>query len=491
MTTLSQRLFSSLPDGFFRPLAARSAAVYVDCADRLVEAAGETGRLPLAEAVAVVREVLMLHPRDALEADEGGDLSDVRARAGRFYNKLLEVRWLEAHSASLHERWAVISPALRPVLRMWKSLAVEELAELKGFADTLRQVCTTLEKEGIFAPQREPDDLRSEVKDLADRLGHAIEQLHSVEKLILAFERRQQASASGAETLRIFYHEFYEGEHMVCQDALRRGGLLSRLHRARSVVRDAMEHPVVRQRLADGIAAWRGVSMEDAWDRADTELSGIERSLAGIRARADAIDLRIAAFNRLSIQRLRYQTEMRGRRPELIKRYCDAMNALHAGEKFSQLHTAAAKPDFALLVPAAGFIHGTASLARPRKSRAAVPLDMITMRSAPEDDPAEMERLRERQRLALTPFRAARLIIRLLPEKGRSITTADFACGGTDELLDLMAAAAYAQAPDGHGHTVRWSVSTARRLGLTKPEEIPADAHAGWKVERLTLCRTA
>ena len=491
MPTLSQRLFSNLPDGFFRPLAGNSAAVYVDCADALVEAAGEVGRLPLSEAIAVVREVLILHPRETLEADEGGDLTDVRARAGRFYNKLLEFRWLEAHSASLHERWAVISPALRPVLRMLKSLAVEELAELKGFSDTLRGVCATLEKEGVLGPQREPDDLRSEVKDLADRLSHAIEQLHTVEKLVLAFERRQQTSTSGAETLRIFYHDFYEGEHMVCQDALRRGGLLSRLQRARGVVRDAMDHPVVRQRLADGIVAWRGGTVDEAFERSEKELRSLERSLAGIRARADAIDLRIAAFNRLSMQRLRYQTEMRGRRPEQIKRYCDAMNALHAGGKFSQLHTASMENDLTLLVSSASFIHGTASLARPRKGRVAVPLGMVALREAAEDDPAEMERLRERQRLALTPYRAARLISRLLPKKGGNVSTSDFACGGTEELLDLMAAAAYNQAPDGHGRTVRWSVTNARLQGLIKPEDIPHDAHAGWNVERFTISRTA
>ena len=491
MPTLSQRLFANLPDGFFRPLAGRSAAVYVVCADALVEAAGEAGRLPLTDAVAVVREVLILHPRESLEADEGGDLTDVRARAGRFYNKLLEFRWLEAHSASLHERWAVISPALRPVLRMLKSLAVEELAELKGFADTLRGVCTSLEKDGVLGPQREPDDLRSEVKDLSDRLSHAIEQLHTVEKLILAFERRQQSSTTGAETLRIFYHDFYEGEHMVCQDALRQGGLLSRLQRARSIVREAVDHPVVRQRLADAIVAWRGGTMDEAMDRAEAELTHLERSLAGIRARADAIDLRIAAFNRLSMQRLRYQTELRGRRPELMKRYCDAMNAAHAGDKFSQLHATSANTDLTLLVPAASFIHGIASLARPRKGRVAAPLGMMAVRETSKDDAAEMERLRERQRLALTPLRAARLIAKLLPTKGRRVTTAEFACGGTEELLDLMAAAAYNQAPDGHGRTVRWQISSARSAGLSKPEEIPQDPHAGWKVERFTIARTA
>ena len=52
--------------------------------------------------------------------------------------------------------------------------------------------------------------------DLNTRLGHAIAQLHSVEKIIHTFEQRQMRTRSGAETLQLFYAEFYEGSHMVC-----------------------------------------------------------------------------------------------------------------------------------------------------------------------------------------------------------------------------------------------------------------------------------
>jgi len=55
----------------------------------------------------------------------------------------------------------------------------------------------------------------------------------------------------------------------------------------------------------------------------------------------------MAAFNRLSQQRYRYQRwELCGRRPEIIKAYCDAINAAHAGGRFSEF--AGQSADFVL-----------------------------------------------------------------------------------------------------------------------------------------------
>lgn len=132
---LSERLADSFARGFFRPLARPSAPLYVDCADRLERAGDEGGQLAHEDAVVVVRETLALHPRAQLDADEGGDTQDLRLRAGKFFNKLIEARWLEPRTVSLDERWVLISPALSPLLRMLRDLAEDELAELKGFAD--------------------------------------------------------------------------------------------------------------------------------------------------------------------------------------------------------------------------------------------------------------------------------------------------------------------------------------------------------------------
>jgi len=45
----------------------------------------------------------------------------------------------------------------------------------------------------------------------------------------------------------------------------------------------------------------------------------------------------MADFARLSDARHRYQTEMRGRRPEQVKAYLDEAAQLHAGKSFTSL----------------------------------------------------------------------------------------------------------------------------------------------------------
>jgi len=484
---LSQRLFASVSADFFRPLVRPSAPVYVDGADRLITEAGEAGRVPQTEALAILREVLSQHPQVALQEDEGGGLQDIRARAGKLFNQMLQVRWIEEQSVSLNERWVVISPSLRPLMRTLRDLAEDEVAELKSFADTLRGVCTTLEQRDVLNPYLVPaTEMRGTIHDLLQRMESAILQLHGVEKLVHGFEKRQRETESGAETLRLFYHEFHEGQHMVCYDVLRGGGLLPRLQRARSRVRDAADDPLVIQHLADGIAEHRNLEVNEAWELAQTQMQRLDRQLAGLRLRAEAIDARVASFNRLSVQRYRYQSELRGRRPDMIKRYCDAVNAAHRGVKFNDLRIEA---DFALAAPEVDFFYGFASLARPRRARSPVALELGQSLSA-EDEAADLERLRQRQRFALTPHRAARLVAKLLKEHGPGIATDGFHLETTDELLDLMAAAAYTHGVDANsGDELRWQVLSSSREHSLEPESIPRDAQAGWRVERFTLAR--
>jgi len=491
-TYLSQRLAKFVSSDFFRPLTRPSTPIYVDCADRLVTEAGEAGRLPQADAIAIVREVLQAHPQVTLADEEGGGLQDVRARAGKMFNQLLTVGWVEEQPISLHERWVVVSPGLRPLLRMLRDLAEDDVAELKSFADTLRGVCATLEERRILDPLgQSAGELRASVHDLLDRMDLAIDQLHGVEKLVHGFERRQRETVSGAETLHLFYHEFHEGQHMVCYDALRGGGLLPRLQRARNRVRDAADEPAIIQHLADGICEQRHLEPTDAWNLATDQFRRLEKQLGGLRARAEAIDARMAAFNRLSVQRYRYQSELRGRRPEMIRQYCEAMNAAHRGSKFSELRV---KPDFDLQVPELECFYGSASLARPRRGRVPVALELSDGRSA-EDEAMDLERLKQRQRFALTPHRAARLVARLMraAQADTDVDTGAFHVETPEELLDLMAVAAYSHGIDaGHGREMHWRVASTSRedqKGL-HPEDIQRDAQGGWTVERFALIKS-
>ena len=487
-TPLSTRLSRSVSADFFRPLALRSAPAYIDCAERLIEEAGEAGRLSQKETIELIREVLAAHPIGLLDQDEGALIRDARQRAGQFFNRLLAAGWLEDQTLGLHERWAVIAPGLRPLLRMLRDLAEDNVAELKTFADTLRGLCETLEKKDVLDPLvRLPDDLRSTVTDLTQRLDHAIEQLHAVEKLVSGFEQRQRQSESAADTLSLFYNEFSQGQHMVCYDALRRGGLLTRIETARGRVSERQDDPLMRERLAEGLREHYGYSDNEAYDRALEMMRRLERDLAGLKRRADAIDLRMAAFNRLSQQRYRYQTELRGRRPELVKAYCDAISEQHRGQRFSDL---ANKPaDFSPLCLETKFFFGLEALYKPRRIKSPVDLSFGPTQAQQQDENDVLAAWKERQRLALTPQRAARLIAKLLPEKGGSTSTDEIRLETTDDLLDLLAAVAYEHAPALAGKRVRWSVDGLRRQYGMEPEVIPMDEQAGHRIERFTIRR--
>jgi hypothetical protein len=489
MPTLSQRLYANLPDGFFRPLARPSARVYVDCADVLVEAAGESGRVPLLEARALIQETVSLHP---VEEDDEAEAVDVRVRAGKYFNQMLNAGWIEDRPESLHERWIVISPVLRPLMDMLRELAADNIRELKSFADTLEGVCRTLEAEGVLDPLRQNgEELRSTVSDLNARLSHAITQLHSVEKVVHGFEQRQMQTRTGAETLQLFYGDFYEGQHMVCHDVLHRRGLLSRLQRARVVVREAADNPFAQERLAEGLTE-SGEDAKTAWLLAGDEFFRLLKALSGIRQRADAVDARIASFHQLSRQRFFYQSQMRGRRPEMARQLCEAVNREFAGKRFSDLDgdalTELLSPWRGLLTPEVECLHGTASLRSPRRMRQPVSLSLTDSRLEPPDE-TELARLREHLRVALTPERAARLVRLLLPEPEASIRTDGLTVASGEMFLDLVAAASFDHALTPEG-TLRWRVTLARDAGDLERAGVPYDDVGGWDVERFTLTRT-
>jgi hypothetical protein len=241
-------------------------------------------------------------------------------------------------------------------------------------------------------------------------------------------------------------------------------------------------------RLAEGLSAHYHWDENEAYHRAEKILRELEHRLAAIRLVADAIDARMASFNQLSQQRYRYQTELRGRRPEIVKAYCDAINAAHEGSRLGAMRDLT--PDFTPLVPEVRFFFGVESLARTRRTK--LPADLtFGGDSEGHDESAEdsLAALRERQRLALTPQRAARLVARLLPGKAKKVSTSDFSAADLDEMLDLLAIAAYESAITADGKRVKWQITGPGQSAGLHPESIPTDPQAGWNLDRFTIQR--
>jgi len=486
---LSERLSGVLAWNFFRPLARPSAPVYVDCADRLERAADEGGQLSHSDAIAIIRDSLLVHPGLSFSEDEGAQFTDLRQRAGLIFNRLLEAHWLEERAVSLDERWVVLSPRLPPLLALLREFAEQDLAELKDFAATVRSVCETLLADGALDPaRRAPEELRQVVKELLDRVARAGQQMRAVETVVLRYVQEQRVSASPNETLRRFLVEFHEGEHMVCYDTLERGGLLPKLKQARLIAQDALASPFVKQRLAEGIMTQRGIDETTAYGDAEEMLSRLERALAGLSTKQQIIDARIADFSRLSAARYRYQTEMRGRRPELVKAYLKAADEEHSGQSFADL---ANESGMTLLCPTVEIYFGQDALARPRRARPPVDLQLAKPATAGDSLDA-LERIRRQNLYAVTPQRAGRFVEKHLPEKGARQSTADLYISTGDDLLDFLAVIAYERASAGQTHkAIRWRIHTARKEHGLEPEKIPSDVVAGYRVERLTIERIA
>jgi hypothetical protein len=486
-TSLGKKLLPILGGGFFRPLNRPTAPIYIDCAERLVEAADEGGQIPHAEARQLIREVLTNHPEAQLDEDEGGQLRDQNQRAAQFFNKLIEAHWLEPRRLSLDEHFVLITPPLRRLLRLLRELAEDRPAELRDFAATLRSLCRDLLHEGALDPNRlGPEEMRQTLKDLLDRAARAEEQMHAVESLILQHESAQRASGSAQETLQRFLVDFHAGAHMVCYDALQGAGLLPRLNQARSVVHEALYDPFTKQRLAEGLAKHLEIEPTEAYAEAERWMVRLERQLAVIPVKQRLIDGRMSDFAQLSDARYRYQTEMRGRRPEQVKAYLDEAARLHAGQSFADL---ANEPGMLLLSPVVEVFFGPDSLARARRQRAPVEL---TLQEPPANNDVEAakEEIRRRNLNILNPQRAARFIEKHLPAKGARLSTEGLQVASEEDLLDLLGVLAFDHgAGDGSRHPVRWRILSARADFGLEPERIPRDAEAGRLVERFMIER--
>ena len=486
---LSEQLASALPSGFFRPLARPSAPVYIDCADRLAQSADEGGQVSHADAQVLIREVLAAHPQAQLEDDEGAALTDLRQRAGQLFNKLLEAGWVQERHVSLDERWVLLTPHLRRLLRLLRELAANEVSDLKDFAATLRSICSTLLADGALDPNRtNAEEYRQTIKELQDRVERATDQMHAVETLIFRHEQEQRTSESPSETLNRFLVEFHAGEHMVCYDALQQGGLVPRLQQARVVVQEALANPFAKQRLAEGLMAHRGLPQTEAYVAAERLLSDLERGLAAIPAKQRIIDGRMADFSRLSEQRYRYQTEIRGRRPEQVKAFMQAIDARYVGQAFADLANESGLP---LLSVEVGLRFGVDSLYRPRRTKPAVDLSVLDLQEGPDAIDTQ-ELIRQRNLYALTPQRAGKFVEKHLPTKGARLSTAELQLHTEDDLLDVLAVLAFERSFSATPHKpLRWRVLSDRTEHGLEPEKIPTDRVGDRRIERLTIERIA
>jgi len=191
-------------------------------------------------------------------------------------------------------------------------------------------------------------------------------------------------------------------------------------------------------------------------------------------------------FARLSDARYRYQTEMRGRKPEQVKAYMDRAAQLHAEKSFADL---AAEPGMVLLSPTVEVFYGPDSLARTRRQRAAIDLALL---APPDNGDAEAakDEIRKRNLNILNPQKAARFVEKHLPAKGDRISTEQLHLATEDDLLDLLAVLSFNRgSAEALRKLTRWRIHAVRADFGTEPERIPRDREADRWVERFVVER--
>lgn len=490
--SLSSQLAHRLQPGFFRLLTRPSWPVYVDAADHLLDSSDEGGQVSREDALTLIREVVSNHPHIEWSGDEGVQFSDIRQKSTHLYNRMLEAGWLHERRLTIDSTWVLITPPLRWLVRLLRELAKDDTTDFRDFAATLRSLCRDL----LEPPALDPallgaEPLRQVVHDLLARATQAGDQMHAVELLILDAENEQRLSTDAAETLSRFLVDFHAGEHMVCYGALQEGGLIPRLSSARRVVEEALASPLTKERLAQGLLdAGKAVSADSAYAEAENVLRRLERALSAIPAKQRIIDGRMADFSRLSAQRYRYQTEMRGRRPEQVKAYMDTAATLHAGARFGELE---AEPGLPLLCPAVAFYFGASSLAPGRKTKTAVNLAFDRPTEPGEDARLEaQETIRDHNLYLISPQRALRFFEACDLPPGGTMDSTRLPVRTEDDWLDLLAVLAFDSARSrGARRPVRWKIHSTRQENGVTPESIPEDQVAGRRLERITIERLA
>lgn len=490
MISLSASLRQQLRPGFFRPLSRASWPAYVDAADRLLESADEGGELSREDTITLIREIVGTHPELDFDLDEGAGFSDTRQKAGQLFNRMIEAGWLHERTVTLGASTVLVTPALRWTIRLLRELGKSEETDFKDFAATLRSLCRDLlEPPALDAAALDPEAMRQAVRDLLARATQAGDQMHAVEALILREEEAQRSTNSAAETLSRFLVDFHIGDHMVCYDALQEGGLIPKLFAARRVVQEAASNRQVKQRLAEGLnkSSDHSLATTDAfYVEAEKLLGKLEKALANLPIKQRMIDGRMADFSRLSAQRYRYQTEMRGHRPEQVKAFMDTAAILHEGKRFLDMER---EPGMTILAPSVALRFGMESLASIRRARPTVSLQI----DRPEDEADSLDAkdaIRRHNLLVIAPQRATRFFEQRKIAPGVSLSTGELHDLPEDDWLDLLAVLAFDRSQQSGSHRpLKWEIQTPRQDEGVHPETIPTDSLSGRRLERVTITR--
>ena len=463
---------------FFRVLAGRNAAFYVDILDALEAAtADHPDGLAREEALALIAGTLESHPGFDFEAEESEEPlpADLRERSRMILEHLVRCRWLEEPPRRDWRRMVLLDAHGATLLAALRKIAWPEAAV---FTDKLTGACAMLADEATLAEQP-----WQTVENCLSSVREGLNELRAMQKSVQRYTRLQLEEETLRGNLAVVFDEYAEQISRSCYAALVRARLPTRLPDAvRRIGERLAEDPAaLAQMQTEVLRRNPGLSAETARARVAAALDELIELLERVLPMADEIDRRTADFTRRSLARFRYLQDVTGERRTELKTLFETANRLLAGRRMQR--NSPQLPDLpGLLIPAVKLPTGLDSLYLPPSRRPPLEQDAFEDGVSDDDRDSGLHDMRRTLRESLSVARANRFVEALAGGKGERVESAELDLSGERGASDLIALLLHAEAPE-----ARYRLDVLRVSDETTPP--PTDAHPGLTVERFAIIK--
>lgn len=470
---LSGALFTEIRSDLFRVLTGPNARFYVDAIDSLAtEIQSSAAGISRQEAVAAVLEVLEQHASFEREEDveiPGEDLSSPSGQAHYILNRLTRAGWFSEPRRPDYQRILRMEPAGEVLLEALRKIAHPEAAT---FTDKLQIVCAML-----INPETFSDNPWGDLEGCLANTKLGLQELRGMQKSVERMTRRQLQSASLRENLALLYDEFSEAIGHSCYRELVRVRLPIRVRQAQRRLEDLERDESILSRMESEVHR-REPTADYASARAKVRLRLRELFdlLDAIVPQAEEMDRQTAEFARRSFARFRYLREVGSARREQVQEIFEWINESFAGKRLTDLE--ADLPP--LLVGEAGLIGGRESLYPKVRRRQAGEIDPVGEDPDESDLEAALLDMEANLRDSLNVIRANQFVAGLDWPRGGVLSSSELPVRTDDDVADLAALLLHAESSD-----ALYRITTAREQ--SKDGDIPADAKAGYMIERFEL----
>lgn len=471
MSTLSESLFNVVRPDFFRVLASRNSAFYVDALDALERHCAEQPQgLQRDDANRILSSLFASRPLDGGDELLPEGLAAPEERARWILIKLVDSGWIEEVSAGFEKTFrfssegAVVLEALRKVAR----------PEAPVYTNKLEAVCDTLLR--LDLADRNP---WATLETCLANLREGLRELGLLETNIRRLTRKALEGRTLRENLAVFFDRFTAEIGHQSYHKLVRAQLPPRLLQAADRVERLFSDEAMFDKMVAELVAQGGVAAPAAAARIRDALDQLARLLREVEPSVERVEQRTSDFTRRSLSRFRYLQEVGSERRHQVRDLFEWVRTRHAGKRIVDLEELELPHDFPpLRVIHVSLLGGWDSLYAPRQR-----LEPAEIEPVPDvPDAAALEEshreLAAALRETLGTWRANEFAARLPGAPGTEISLAAMGLRNDDHVLDLIACLLHAESSD-----ARYRLGYGR---LTNESWTP-EVHAGYAIDPLTL----